>query len=81
MKNLQKQIEIANQEITRLGLENEVWSLNVTRYSISLYADFCYSIIVKLHNEGYCLIRQDDTSKIATYKNTEINIEFVVCQK
>lgn len=81
MKTIQEQMTIANDEIVRLGFQDEVWAINGSKYSVQLYVDFYYSTIIKLQNEAYRLINHDDSSKIATYRNNDTNIDFVVCQK
>lgn len=81
MKTVASQMEIAQQEMKKLMLTDDVWTISINKHTTSLFIDFTFLNVATLHENGYSIIKMDCTTGISNFTNPETNIEFVVCQK
>ncbi len=81
MKTVASQMEIAQQEMKKLMITDDVWSINVNKHTTSLFIDFTFLNVAILHENGYSLKSIDAVNGISNYTNPQTSIEFVVCKK
>ena len=81
MKTVAYQMEIAQQEMKKLMLTDDVWSISINKHSTCLFIDFNFLNVATLHENGYSVTKMDCNNKISNFTNSETSIEFVVCER